>query len=125
MTRSIIRDHDPVLNRGGFAVSLKAAQLVYTNVEKKLSSTGTEGFQIWLKTPGFLSDGEETEIQSRLGDFEERKDATMDGAMIERHLYFTLPSGKAVIARCVPLAGSDKFNRGGRFFCACADLAAG
>ena len=97
-------------------MSLNAAQLIYTNVEKKLSPAGTEGFQIWLKTPGVLSEGEETEIQSRLGDFEERKDATTNGAVSERHLYFTLPSGKAVMARSVPLAGSDKFNRGGRFY---------
>ena len=98
---------------GVFRVSLNAAQLIYTNVEKKLSPAGTEGFQVWLKTPGALSDGEETEIQSRLGDFEERRDATTDGAISERHLYFTLSGGKAVIARSVPLAGNDKFNRGG------------
>jgi hypothetical protein len=101
---------------GDFRVSLNASQLIYTNVEKKLSPAGTEGFQIWLKTPGALSDGEETEIQSRLGDFEERKDATANESLSERHLFFTLPSGRAVIARSVPLAGNDKFNRGGRFY---------
>jgi len=84
-------------------VTLSAAQLIYTNVEKKLSASGTEGFQIWLKTPGVLTDGEETEIQSRLGDFEERRDATTESAPPERHLYFTLSSGRAAIARCVPL----------------------
>ncbi len=97
-------------------MTLSAAQLIYTNVEKKLSASGTEGFQIWLKTPGVLSDGEETEIQSRLGDFEDRRDATTESAPLERHLYFTLSSGRAAIARCVPLPQTDKFNRGGRFY---------
>lgn len=97
-------------------MAISAAQLVYTNVEKALSPGGQEGYQIWLKTPGFLSDADETEIRSRLGDFEERHDATTEGTPLERHTYFTLSSGKAVIARTVALEGTDKFNRGGRFY---------
>src|SRR5262245_41491287 len=98
------------------AVSLSAAQLVYTNVEKKLSPAGREGFQVWLRTPDVLSDGEESEVQTRLADYEERRDPTTKDEPPVRHSYFCLSSGKAVIARTVPLAETDQFRRGGRFY---------
>src|SRR5205814_4133377 len=85
--------------RGGPSVSLSAAQLVYTNVEKKLSPTGREGFQIWLRTPDVLSEGEESEIQTRLADYEERRDPTTKDEPAVRHSFFRLSTGKAVIAR--------------------------
>ncbi|HEV3145477.1 MAG TPA: hypothetical protein VGZ47_16410 [Gemmataceae bacterium] len=92
-------------------MTLLAAQLIYTNVEKSLSR-GREGFQIWLRTPDSLSESEETEIQTRLGDFEERKD---DSGSV-RHQFFQLASGKLVFARSVPLEESDRHNRAGRFY---------
>ena len=82
-------------------MSFAAAQLIYTNVEKRLSPTGREGFQVWLRTPDVLNEPEETEIQNRLGDFEERREGTSDEPLA-RHLYFALPSGRVVIARSAP-----------------------
>lgn len=98
-------------------MALSAAQLIYTNVERKLSASGRDGYQIWLKTPNVLDEREETEIQSRLSDYEERKDATIakDDAPV-RHMYFPLSSGRVVLARTVPLAQTDEFKRGGRFY---------
>jgi hypothetical protein len=96
-------------------VSLSAAQLIYTNVEKKLSSRGRDGYQVWLRTPGLLSEAEETEIQSRVGDFEDRRDATASDGLA-RHMFFSLSTGRAFISRTVPLAETDKFNRSGRFY---------
>src|SRR5262245_30550781 len=98
------------------AVSLSAAQLVYTNVEKKLSPAGREGFQIWLRTPDALTDSEESEVQTRLADYEERRDPTTKDEPAVRHSFFCLSTGKAVIARTVPLAETDQFRRGGRFY---------
>ena len=97
-------------------MSLSAAQLVYTNVEKKLSPTGREGFQVWLRTPDALSDGEESEVQTRLADYEERRDPTTKDEPAVRHSFFLLSTGKAVIARTVPLAETDQYRRGGRFY---------
>jgi hypothetical protein len=96
-------------------VALSAAQLVYTNVEKTLSPKGRDGYQIWLKTPGVLNEAEETEIQTRLGDFEDRRDSPADEPA-SRHVFFALQTGRAVISRTVPLAETDKFNRAGRFY---------
>jgi len=98
-------------------MALTAAQVIYTNVEKKLSATGRDGYQIWLKTPDFLDEREETEIQSRLSDYEERKDgAVAKDELPARHVFFSLSSGRSVIARTVPLNQTDEFKRGGRFY---------
>jgi len=97
-------------------VSFAAAQLIYTNVEKRLSPTGREGFQVWLRTPDVLSDGELTEIQTRLADYEERRDPTTKDEPSVRHSFFSLSTDRAVVARTVPLAETDQFRRGGRFY---------
>src|SRR5262245_59429294 len=94
-------------------VTLTAGQLVYTNVEKQHSSAGRDGYQVWLRSPDALGDGDETALLTRLGDFESRD---IGDEPLERHLYFTLPSGRIVLARTVPLAETDKFNRTGRFY---------
>jgi hypothetical protein len=93
---------------------LTAAQLIYTNVEKSLSH-GREGFQVWLRTRDSLTEVEETEIQTRLGDFEERKENESERGAA-RYQYFPLARGKLVFARSVPLEESDRHNRGGRFY---------
>src|SRR5262249_42215220 len=85
------------------------------NVEKQFSARGRDGYQIWLRTPDAITEAEETEVQNRLGDFEERRDATA-AEPLARHLFFTLPSGRVVISRTVPLAQTDKFNRAGRCY---------
>jgi hypothetical protein len=95
-------------------VNLSAAQLIYTNVEKSLSR-GREGFQVWLRTRDSLSDSDETEIQTRLGDFEERKESDAELGAV-RYQYFSLTTGKLVFARSVPLEESDRHNRSGRFY---------
>jgi hypothetical protein len=91
-------------------VTLTAGQVVYTNVEKQRSPTGKDGYQVWLRSPDALGDGDETALMTRLGDFEARDIGD------ERILYFTLPSGRVVLARTVPLAETDKFHRAGRFY---------
>ena len=95
-------------------MNLTAAQLIYTNVEKSLSR-GREGFQVWLRTRDSLTDAEETEIQTRLGDFEERKEGDSERGAA-RYQYFSLATGKFVFVRSVPLEESDRHNRGGRFY---------
>src|SRR5687768_6542647 len=92
-------------------VTLTAGQLVYTNVEKQDSPTGRDGYQVWLRSPEVLGDGDETALMTRLGDFEARD---VGDEPFARHQYFTLPSGRVVLARTVPLAETDKFSRAGR-----------
>jgi hypothetical protein len=92
-----------------------AAQLIYTNLEKD-QSHGQEGFQVWLRTPDLIAEAEETEIESRLGDFEERKESSTGNAPTVRFQFFRLISGKIVLARSVPLDESDRHNRSGRFY---------
>src|SRR5262245_23458666 len=94
-------------------VTLTAGQLVYTNVEKQHSSAGRDGYQVWLRSPDALGDGDETALMTRLGDFEARD---VGEEPLARHLYFTLPSGRVVLARTVPLAETDRFSRAGRFY---------
>jgi hypothetical protein len=95
------------------AVTLTAGQLVYTNVERERSPSGRDGYQVWLRTPGALGDGDETALMTRVGDFEARG---IGEEPLTRHLYFVLPSGRVVLARTVPLAEPDKFRRAGRFY---------
>jgi hypothetical protein len=94
-------------------VTLTAGQLVYTNVEKQHSPAGRDGYQVWLRSPELLGDGDESALMTRLGDFEARD---LGNEPVARHLYFALPSGRVALARTVPLAATDKFNRAGRFY---------
>ena len=103
-------------------MTLTVGQLVYTNVEKQNSPTGRDGYQVWLRSPDALGDGDETFLLTRFGDFESRD---VGDEPLERHLYFTLPTGRIVLARAVPLAETDKFNRTGRFYVHAIVLAPG
>src|SRR5262245_40454929 len=94
-------------------VTLTAAQLVYTNVEKQYSSAGRDGYQVWLRSQESLGHGDETALTTRHGDFEIR-DVGEDRRA--RHLSFTLPSSRVGLDRTVPLAETDKFSRAGRFY---------
>jgi hypothetical protein len=94
-------------------VTLTAAQLIYTNVERERSPAGRDGYQVWLRSPSALVDGDEMALATRVGDFEV---PDVSEEPITRHLYFTLPSGRVVVACASPLAGADKFSRAGRFY---------
>jgi hypothetical protein len=100
---------------------VRAAQLVYTNVEAEDSPTRRRGFQVWLFTPG-LSEGLRRELAKRLGDFHPptpTRPTDPKPEAVARHVYFdAVNDGKPVwvLAQTVPLAERDKFGRGGRFY---------
>lgn len=93
--------------------TIRAAQLVYSNVEAEHSPTRRRGFQVWLCSPR-LKD-QQREIARRLEDFEWPAADAAANHLTERFTFFRSSVGDFVIARTVPLAERDALGRAGRF----------
>lgn len=93
--------------------TIRAAQLVYSNVEAEHSPTRRRGFQVWLCSPR-LKD-HQREIARRLEDFQWPTADAAANHLTERLTFFRSIAGDFVIARTVPLAERDALGRAGRF----------
>ena len=96
-----------------FPATVKAAQLVYSNVEAEHSPTGRRGFQVWLCSAR-LKD-QQREIARRLEDFDWPSPDAAKNFVTERFCYFRTTNGEAVVARTVPVTERDALRRAGRF----------
>ena len=95
--------------------AIEAAGLMFTNVEADQSPTRQRGFQVWQASAG-LSAEVKREITRRVDDYRVPVGTPPEAvAAFPRDAFFKVAGGFAV-ARTVPLAGKDKFGRGGRFF---------
>jgi hypothetical protein len=97
--------------------TIKAAQLIYGNVEKERSPTKVGGFQTLFHTKALLSEDEVEEIEEKLVYYQSENNPV-------KRLFFTLSGGKVVVARIVPVAGADKFGRTGSYLAHSIILAA-
>jgi hypothetical protein len=98
---------------------LHLPQLIYTNVEANDSPSRRRGFQIWLASPGLAEPVREA-IAARLGDFAlpagVRPDSR-EGRGLRRYQFFRVRHEAIwVLAQTAPLADTDMFGRGGRFY---------
>ena len=96
-----------------FPTAVRAAQLVYSNVEAEHSPTNRRGFQVWLCSPGLRE--HHREIARRLEDFDWPTPDAAVNRVTERFTFFRTAAGDYVIARTVPLTERDALNRAGRF----------
>ncbi|OWK36459.1 hypothetical protein [Fimbriiglobus ruber] len=96
--------------------TIRAAQLVFTNVEAGDSKAGQRGFQVWQASKE-LADVKR-DITRRVDDYRLPAGvAPADQHVYARDCYFPLADKKLfAVARTVPLPEKDKFGRGGRFF---------
>ena len=88
--------------------TLQAWQHIYSNVEKEQSPQGRGGFQTLFYTQSALSETEVEEMEGRLLYF------ASDIEPVKR-VFFSLTSGKRVVAQLVPLSETDQYGRGGRY----------
>ncbi len=95
--------------------TLRAAQLVYSNVEEPDSPRRRRGFQVWLQTlddelfPQLIRD----EVESLLSGF--HKPVKFDHRFVRR-IFMPLDDGrKVLVAEARSNPKKDKFNREGRF----------
>ena len=96
-----------------FPTSVRAAQLIYSNVEAEHSPTSRRGFQVWLCS-GRLKD-QQREIARRLEDFDWPSPDAAKNFVTERFCYFKTTNGEFVVARTVPVTERDALRRAGRF----------
>ena len=87
---------------------LKAWQHIYANVEVEQSPQRRRGFQTLFYTRSALTEAEIERMESRLTYF---SSDTNPGKLV----FYRANDGKIVVAHCVPLAGEDRFGRGGRY----------
>jgi hypothetical protein len=93
--------------------TLRATQLVYSNVEAEHSPTNRRGFQVWLCSPRLKE--HQREIARRLEDFEWPTPDAAANKVTERFAFFRTAAGDFVVARTVPLTERDALRRAGRF----------
>lgn len=87
--------------------SLQADQLIFSNVEADESPHRRRGYQILFCSES-ISREEQNEIEPRLT-YKPHPDHLV------KRVYFTLSSGRVVLAQIVPLSGTDRFGREGRY----------
>ena len=95
--------------RGYDMTSIIAHQLIYTNVEADQSPTNRRGYQTLFYSHKGLSEAEVQNIEPRLFYITKEKG-------LKKHVFFRLDTGKIVVSQIVPLSGTDKFGRTGRYF---------
>ncbi len=88
---------------------VSADQLIFTNVEAEQSPTKRRGFQTLFYTHAGLNETEKLEIEARLF-YAPKKEQPV------KHVFFPTRMGKVVVAQIVPLTGTDRFGRTGRYF---------
>lgn len=91
---------------------IRAAQLIYTNVEADQSPWQRGGYQTLLYTlegPEALSQNEVIELESRLF-YVPKGDARP-----QKHVFFLTRTRRVALARAIPLTGEDQFGRSGRY----------
>jgi hypothetical protein len=93
--------------------AVRAAQLVYSNVEAEHSPSNRRGFQVWLCSSRLKE--HQREIARRLEDFEWPADDAAADRPTRRLTFFRIGTGDFVVARTVPIAERDALNRAGRF----------
>lgn len=88
---------------------IQAAQVIYGNVEADRSPQHRGGFQVLFRSFSRLSEDQVTrEIGPRLF-------FASTNPHQEKHCFFAMPSGGVVVARCVPVVGTDQFSRKGLY----------
>ncbi|MCC6444480.1 MAG: hypothetical protein IT210_13625 [Armatimonadetes bacterium] len=87
---------------------IQAGQHIYASVEKEQSPAGRGGFQTLCYTHTAITAEEIEEIEPRLLYY------PADAGPV-KHLYFSLSSGKAILARIVPFPERDSAGREGRY----------
>lgn len=88
--------------------TIHASQHIYSNVEKAQSPHGRGGFQTLFYTHAALSEDDVSEMEGRLLYFPSQIEPV-------KRLFFSLASGKGVVAQIVPLPEPDQLGRKGRY----------
>ena len=99
--------------------TIRASQLIYSRVEIAYSPQRRSGYQTVYRSPALTAE-EVSFIERRVQCFQPPRPTD------DRLQYFSLPSGKAVVARTVPITSdpeiTDKTNRPGAFLGHCLIL---
>src|SRR5512135_2158329 len=88
--------------------TIQAWQHIYSNVEKEQSPQRRGGFQTLFYTHSGLTEAEVEEMEGRLLYFPSAADPV-------KRLFFTLSTGKGVVAQIAALAEADQAGRKGRY----------
>src|SRR5512138_2384794 len=88
--------------------TLHAWQHIYSNVEREQSPRRRGGFQTLFYTHAGLSEADVSEMEGRLLYFPSQMEPV-------KRLFFTLTSGKGVVAQIVALPEPDQLGRKGRY----------
>ncbi len=88
--------------------TINAWQHIFSNVEEEKSPRGRGGFQTLFHSPE-LTEAEVEETEARFLYFASKIEPV-------KQLFFTISSGKGVVAQVVFLPAPDQFGRGGRYF---------
>lgn len=88
--------------------TIQALQHIFSNVEKEQSPRGRGGFQTLFHSPA-LTEAEVEETEARFLYFASKVEPV-------KRLFFTISTGKAVVAQVLFLPTPDQFGRGGRYF---------
>lgn len=101
--------------------TIQAWQHIYSNVEQEQSPHGRGGFQTLFYTTSGLTEAEVQEMEGRLLYFS----STVEPV---KRLFFTIGTGKVVVAQIVSIPEPDQYGRKGRYLAhslvfALADLA--
>lgn len=89
-------------------IHIKAAQHIYSNVEKELSPNKVGGFQTLFYTKALLTREESEEIEEKLVYYQSETNP-------KKWMFFPLAAGKTAVTRIVPLTNVDKFGREGSY----------
>ena len=84
-----------------------AAQVVYGNVEVDQSPHNRRGFQVLFRSFSRLTEDDVTR------DIEPRLFFVSENQQSPKYCFYTIPDGRAVVARCVQVTGTDQFSRKG------------
>jgi len=100
-------------------ITIRAAQLIYSRVEIDYSPQRRSGYQTAYRSPSLTAE-EVSFVERRVQCFQPPRSTD------DRLQYFSLPSGKAVVARTVPIVSdpdiTDKTRRSGAFLAHCLIL---
>jgi len=88
--------------------SIKAAQHIYTNVEKEQSPHNRGGFQTLFYTQSNLTQIEVSDMEPNLLYYPSESQAV-------KKVFFTTETGKIVLGQIVPITDKDSAGRGGRY----------
>jgi hypothetical protein len=89
-------------------VEVSAWQHIYASVEREQSPHHREGFQTLFYSQSGLTEAEVREMEARLVYFSSDVEAV-------KHLFFTLSTGKIMVAQIVHLSEPDRMGRKGRY----------